>query len=267
MEKPDTELPVEKDKKRVKIIYVDDSQCSLVTLKRRLMGYYEIYPAESSETLFKILEKVKPELILLDINMPKVSGYQVIENLKKDERYSDIPVIFLTSTSNKKNVVKALELGAVDYVIKPFETIKLIECIEEHLKAEKSENIQDNEDDDRLPILAVDDVVSILKTVKYALRDNYKVHTLSTPECLIEFLKLRKVNLILLDYLMPALNGFECIPMIRALPAYKETPIIMLTTEGKVDQIKEAMALGASDFIVKPFKENELLEKVAKHIR
>ena len=66
---------------------------------------------------------------------------------------------------------------------------------------------------------------------------------------------------------MPTYNGFELIPMIRELPGYEDTPIIMLTSEGNLSHIKEAISLGACDFIVKPFKEDELNEKIAKHIK
>ena len=267
MDKSDPEPADIKNKKRQKIIYVDDSQSSLITLKRRIMNYFEVYPALSCETLYKILEKVIPDLILLDINMPDVDGYQIIESLKADERYADIPIIFLSGSRDKESVIKGLKLGAVDYVIKPFNTTKLIDCICQHTMSDVSSNIsQDTENDNRPKILAVDDVVSILKTIKSVLREKYKVFTLAKAESVMDFLKIKKPDLILLDFLMPVFNGFELIEMIRSLPEHKDTPIIMITTEGKLSQIKEAIAIGASDFIVKPFNENELKEKIAKQI-
>ena len=258
---------IENEKERFKIIYVDDVSTSLVTLKRRLSGRHEVYPAESSEVLFNALEKITPDIILLDINMPKVDGYEVIKTLKADERYANIPVIFFTGNHEKESVIKGLSLGAVDYIIKPFETESLIACIDKHVAASRNEKEKENDDDERPRILAVDDVVSILKAIKAALRANYKVHTISKPESVLNFLELRKPDLILMDYLMPVYNGFELIPMIRELPGYEDTPIIMLTSERTVTHIKEAVLLGACDFIIKPFKENELNEKVAKHIK
>jgi len=253
------------EKERFTIIYVDDVTTSLLSLKRRLSTRYEVYPAESSEVLFKTLKLVTPDIILLDINMPDVDGYEVIKNLKENKFYAQIPVIFFTSNNDRESVLKGLSLGAVDYIIKPFETSSLFECIEKHIAASKVE--KSKEEDTRPRILAIDDVVSILKTIKAALHANYIVHTISRPDSVLDFLKLRKPDLILLDYLMPAYNGFELIPMIRELPGYEETPIIMLTSEGTLTHIKEAISLGACDFIVKPFKDNELNEKVAKHIK
>jgi len=250
---------------RFKIIYVDDVSTSLLTLKRRLAGTHEVYPAESAAVMFKILEKITPDLILLDINMPDTNGYQIIMDLKKSEQYADIPVVFFTSNNDRESVLKGLTLGAVDYLIKPFETSGLIECIQKHVTASRIEKIK--KEDPRPRILAVDDVVSILKTIKAALHGNYIVHTISRPETVIDFLELRKPDLILMDYLMPVYNGFELIPMIRELPDFKDTPIIMLTSEGTINNIREAVSLGACDFIVKPFKDEELNEKVAKYVK
>ena len=255
------------EEKRLKIIYVDDVQYSLVSVKKRLQEHYEVFPVESAIMLFKILEKIKPALILLDINMPDIDGYRTIERLKTDERYADIPVIFLSGNSDKENIVKGLGLGADDYVVKPFATSKLIECIKKLTTPHKQENLaHENEDDYKPHILVVDDVISTLKAVQFALQLRYHVYTLSKSEMVLDFLKEKKPDLILLDYLMPVLSGFTLIPMIRTLPEYKETPIIIITTEGTQDHVNEAMTIGASDFIVKPFKPKELNDKVAKHI-
>ena len=253
------------EKERYKIIYVDDVSTSLLTLKRRLAGYHEVYPAESSEMLFNALKKITPDIILLDINMPGHDGYEIIGNLKNDERYEHIPVVFITSHHDRKSVVRGLSVGAVDYIVKPFETMALIECIERHVT--KSRAGKDREDEDRPHILAVDDVVSELKIIKAALHKNYRVHTISRPESVMDFLKIKHIDVVILDYLMPVYNGFELIGMIREMPDYKDVPIIMLTSAGTVDQVKEAIALGACDFMVKPFKDSELIEKVAKYIK
>ncbi|MCL2230009.1 MAG: response regulator [Treponema sp.] len=253
------------DKERYKIIYVDDVNTSLLTLKRRLSGYHEVYPAESADMLFKALEKIKPDIILLDINMPDHDGYEIIEKLKKDERYKYIPVIFITSQHDRDSVVRGLTFGAVDFIVKPFETMSLIECIERHVTDSRSG--KNKEDNNKPHILAIDDVVSELKIIKTALHSNYNVHTISKPETVMAFLKIRRADLIILDYLMPVYNGFELIEMIRKTPDYKDIPIIMLTSAGTVDQVKEAIALGACDFMVKPFKDSELIEKVAKYLK
>ena len=252
---------------RKKIIYVDDVNYSLITVKNRLCDYYEIFPADSVVKMYEFLDFFMPDLILLDVNMPDIDGYEAIKNLKSDTRFADIPVIFLTGNSDRESVVKGLSLGAADYVIKPFSTTKLIESIEYNLNPSARSAFDEEDQSQKTSVLVVDDVSSMLRAIQYALNDRYKVYALSKSEDVVDFLKTKKPDLILLDYLMPVINGFDLIPVIRALPDHKETPIIIITTEGTHDHVNEAMTRGASDFIVKPFKPKELNDKVAKHIR
>jgi len=256
-----------KGSKRKRIIYVDDVNYSLVSVKSRLGEKYEIFPADSVVKMFEYLGYFMPDLILMDVNMPDIDGYEAIKSLKSDERYSEIPVIFLTGNSDRESVVKGLSLGAADYVIKPFTSSKLIESIETHLNPPASKDMLDDGDGTKPCILVVDDVTSMLRAIQYALHDRFKVYILSRSEDVLDFLRTKRPDLILLDYLMPVLNGFDLIPMIRALTDYKETPIIIITTEGTQNHVNEAMTLGASDFIVKPFKPKELNDKVLKHLR
>ena len=115
-------------------------------------------------------------------------------------------------------------------------------------------------------ILAVDDSPDILKSVFFVLRDEYKVITLPKPQNLATLLKQVTPDLFLLDYNMPVMTGFDLVPTIRNLKRHKDTPIIFLTSEGTIDNLSAAIALGASDFIVKPFEPDILRERIAKHI-
>ena len=94
----------------------------------------------------------------------------------------------------------------------------------------------------------------------------YKVFKLPKPEMLESVLAQVTPDLFLLDYRMPGLSGFDLIPIIRRFEEHKDTPVIFLTSEGTMDHVSAAMALGACDFIVKPFQADMLCQKVAKHI-
>jgi putative two-component system response regulator len=112
---------------------VDDNQANLNIGKNMLKETYEVYALPSAERLFKFLETVRPDLILLDIAMPGMNGFDVIKILKADNRYQDIPVIFLTAKSEEMNELEGLTLGAVDYVTKPFSSAILSRRIANHL--------------------------------------------------------------------------------------------------------------------------------------
>jgi len=241
---------------RRKIVIVDDVNYVLTTLKARLQNHYEIYPAQNGEILFELLEKVTPELIIMDVQMPDCNGFDLIQQLKADPKYKDIPVIFLSGNkTDRKSVYKGMTLGAVDFITKPIKDEMLIDCIETHLDPHRK--------GDNTPIvLAVDDNPSILQTINHLLCDDYKVYTLPQPQAILEVLGRVVPDVFILDCHMPGLHGFELVPMIRGVPEHEDTPIIFLTSEGTIDNVSVATTIGASGFIVKPIDEAVLRNKV-----
>jgi len=121
---------------RSKIIIVDDDITNLTVGKNALTEKYDVFTAPSGTKLFQLLEKFIPSMILLDIEMPVVSGYEVIQRLKSSENTADIPVIFLTSIIDPESEVRGLSLGAIDYITKPFSRELLLKRIEVHLLIE-----------------------------------------------------------------------------------------------------------------------------------
>ena len=238
-----------------KIIVVDDVNFLLYTINEILKNRYEIHLAQTTEMLFELLGKFIPDLILLDINMPDVNGFDTIIKLKENERYADIPVIFLTGKSDKKSAMKAIELGAADYVTKPLSDKFLIECIENQLNPNKLEA-------NKPVILAVDDSLVVLQEIHFMLEAQYTVLTLPEPGKLMELLGKVTPDLFLLDVKMPKITGFDLVPLIREIPEHTDTPIIFLTTEGTLDNIFVAHNLGACDFLVKPINEEILFDKL-----
>ncbi|MCL1927661.1 MAG: response regulator [Treponema sp.] len=125
---------------RHKIIIVDDSMANLTMGRNMLKTFYEVYPAPSAAKLFEILENILPDLILLDIEMPEINGYEVIKRLKADKRSEDIPVIFLTAKNDEDSELEGFDLGAVDYISKPFSGPLLLKRIENQLLIIKQRN-------------------------------------------------------------------------------------------------------------------------------
>jgi putative two-component system response regulator len=124
------------EEKRKLIIIVDDDITNLVVAKNNLSSMYDVFTVPSGEKLFALLEKVTPDLILLDVNMPIMNGYEVIKILKENEKTEQIPVIFLTAKSDGKSELEGLSLGAIDYITKPFSPPLLFKRIEVHLLVE-----------------------------------------------------------------------------------------------------------------------------------
>jgi len=119
------------------IIIVDDNITNLTVAKNNLINKYDVFAVPSGRKLFKLLEKVTPSLILLNIEMSEMNGYEIIKILKKSVKTTHIPVIFLRSKTDPESEIKGLSYGACDYVTKPFSQELLIKRIDLHILSEK----------------------------------------------------------------------------------------------------------------------------------
>ena len=106
--------------KRDKILIADDIKSNINILIKVLKDQYDISYVQDGESVLKYVDSRFPDLILLDILMPGMDGYEVCENLKANEKTKNIPVIFITSKSKDEDEARGFELGAVDYITKPF---------------------------------------------------------------------------------------------------------------------------------------------------
>jgi len=118
------------------IFVVDDNDTSLTIAKKALEDQYRVLTMSSSERCFKLLEKIVPDLIILDILMPDMNGFETLNILKANPLYANIPIIFLTSYSNEDIKAKGYEMGVVDYISKPFSEPELLNSIKTHLDKE-----------------------------------------------------------------------------------------------------------------------------------
>jgi len=121
------------ESERKKIITVDDSLENLTALKDTLKNTYEVFPCPSAAKMFELLEHFIPDLILLDVEMPGVSGYEAARMLRNDVKYKAIPFMFLTVKDDISSEMEGLSLGAVDYIHKPFVAPLLLQRIKTHL--------------------------------------------------------------------------------------------------------------------------------------
>jgi len=130
---------------RKKIVIVDDDASSLSIVRNLLKNHHEVYPAPSAIKLFTILGSFIPDLVLLDVEMPGMSGYEALKVMKENPRFKNIPIIFLTARDDEASEMEGMDLGASDYVTKPFTGQLLLQRINnllmiEQLKAELQES-------------------------------------------------------------------------------------------------------------------------------
>ena len=114
----------------VKTVFViDDSVSNLSLAEQALEGNYQVMTFSSAEKMFPVLKKITPSLMLLDIEMPKMDGFEVLKQLKYDAKYSQIPILFLTALIDPANEAYGTDLGAAGFVKKPFTASQLLETV------------------------------------------------------------------------------------------------------------------------------------------
>ncbi|MDR2572112.1 MAG: response regulator [Oscillospiraceae bacterium] len=166
---------------RETIIVVDDNKTNLAVARSSLSEHYSVFTVPSGEKLFHLLKAIIPDLILLDIEMPEMDGYQVLEKLKSMEKTENIPVFFLTGKIDPENEIKGLNLGAVDYITKPFSRELLIKRINLHILFEKQkkelekQNLSLEDEVDRKTRTIVELQNTILQTVAELVESRDKV--------------------------------------------------------------------------------------------
>ena len=135
------------DMSRLTILAVDDTPANIDVVKGVLSDSYFVQAAVNGKMALKIIEKNKPDLILLDIMMPDMDGYEVCEQLKADEATRDIPIIFLTAKVDVEDEARGLELGAVDYITKPISPPILKERVKTHLELKLARDYLKNQNE------------------------------------------------------------------------------------------------------------------------
>ena len=118
------------------IFVVDDNNVNLLSADEALSAHYRVFTMPSAANMFELLQDITPDLILLDILMPEIDGFETLKQLKASSKYMDIPVMFLTSRNDAETETLGFEMGIVDYVSKPFSKPVLLNRIKTHLGIE-----------------------------------------------------------------------------------------------------------------------------------
>lgn len=143
------------DKKR--ILAVEDNTVNLATLEQELSKHYEVIPMSAGPRAIKYLERCRVDLILLDVQMPGMSGIEVLQTVRTMEHGVNVPVIFLTASKEKSTVIEGSRLGICDYIVKPFDPEKLHGRIEAALA-----NIKPRPIDNQQLIVKINEILTLM---------------------------------------------------------------------------------------------------------
>lgn len=216
---------------------------------------YEIVTFSNGEEALKHMDEVCPDVILLDIEMPFLGGFEVLDTLKNSRRFTDTPIIGVTGQRNKSVALSFLGRGASAYITKPVEKKLLIEKVAEIIRKEEEKK-------NRPHILLVDDDPESILVYKNMLLERYNVTALSSGKSALMYLKKFKPELIILDYQMPLYNGRAMYKMIKAMENVQDIPIMFLTGATEHETIMEITSLFPRGIVLKPANKAQLFEKI-----
>lgn len=202
------------------VLIVDDEAPARELLASYLEPEYRVVMAESGAEAVKKAQQLRPDAITLDVLMPGSNGFETLAALRRNSETANIPVIILSIVDQKQ---VGFALGAADYLIKPVRRPALLEAIRRHVPSPADEDSS---------VLLVDDDPKALELLEEALRSaGYETQAVRSGKRALKVLANKVVGAILLDLLMPGMDGFQVIRHVRQEPAFRELPILVMTAK------------------------------------
>jgi len=262
-------------KGRPRILIVDDVNENLHVLMNVLRDSYAIVAATTGEKALELAQREPlPDLILLDIKMPGMDGYSVLSHLKTNPLTADIPVIFVTALADAADEARGLTLGIADYITKPVnpELLRLRVRTQLELQRHRCNPITfdvSQQVDPKRPasILVVDDVPDNIHELLEALKGDYRIMVANNGAKAIEIVQgPTPPDLVLLDIVMPGMNGYEVCRRIKSTPVGNRIPVIFVTVVDATQEKVKGFDTGGADYITKPFDIDEVRARVRTHL-
>lgn len=239
------------------ILVVDDEPLNSDLLVRQLEKEgYSLTVAASGQEAIDIMSVEQFDLVLLDIMMPEVSGYDVLQFITSENRIKDCTSVIMTSAiTDRDAITQCINMGAEDYLTKPFQ-MRIVKSRvwrslynRRNLVEHKKFAVQPSD----AHILLIDDQEMNLEVLSKRLkRLGYKVSTVDNGRDAIKMMADVYYDLVLLDIMMPIMNGFDVLDKVRNNAELSNIPVIMVSALDDMDSVKKCIEKGANDYLVKP---------------
>ncbi len=266
------------------VLVVDDVEQNVKLLEAKLLSeYYTVLTARNGIEALEVLENNKIDIVLLDVMMPEMDGFETCERIKANDATTHIPVVMVTALSEIEDRVKGLEAGADEFLTKPINDAALfvrvrsltrMKAIIDELKLRNKTNeelgkevikLQDNFSDNN--ILLVDDDVIQAKNIKSYLSDltnNIKlISSIEQLDDLNEFIP----DVIIISCQLETDDPLRMAVILRSKPAYKKSIYILLAEEENSPIVSKGMEIGINDYFLYPVDKSELLARVKTQLR
>lgn len=271
-----------------RVLVVDDIMPNVKLLEAKLTSeYYDVITASSGQQALDRVVQDSPDIVLLDVMMPGMDGFEVCKRLKSNPETAHIPVVMVTALTDSADKVRGLEAGADDFLSKPVNDVALMARVRslvrlkmtvDEWRAREStattlgvmgENtIIQSQDIGNANILVVEDQAFEAQKCTEALqRDHHKVYAVSSGIAGLERASVTDCDLIIVSLNLIKEDGLRLCSHLRSNERTRGVPILMMANEDDMPRIARGLEIGAHDYILRPVDRNELVARVRTQIR
>jgi len=270
-----------------RILVVDDVPANLRLLEARLLAeYYDVVTARSGPDAIDICESSKIDVVLLDVMMPGMDGFEVCRRLKADPLTTHIPVIMITALDQPSDRVRGLEAGADDFLTKPVNDLQLLTRVksltrlkaltdELRLRAATTRNIgieqllqkKSVDDEEKPPVLLIDEDKAAGRQLARMLQDHFALDAVDDPQEGLVRAAERSYECIIVSSSFVAYDPLRLCSQLRAMDRTRLVPIILFAGEGDETVIIRGLELAVNDYVLRPVERQELIARLRTQIR
>ncbi len=271
-----------------RILVVDDIITNVKLLEAKLTAeYFEVFTATSGQEALDIVEKTELDIILLDVMMPEMDGFEVCKRIKSNPETQHIPVIMVTALDQKSDRLNGLEAGADDFLTKPVNDIALLARVkslvrlkmvvdELRMRTNVSEKMgvpmlsinQPPADLSGKIMVVVDDKTLSDKISDCLTKDNVnKVTFINDPKDSLYLASTEKFDLIIISLDLDDVDGLRLCSQFRSLDKTRSIPILVIVDDNDPKRLVRALDLGVNDYISQPVDGNELLARIGSSLK
>jgi two-component system cell cycle response regulator len=270
-----------------RILVVDDIPANVKVLEARLLAeYFDVLTASDGFEALAICDRHQVDIILLDIMMPRMDGFEVCERLKDNPKTSHIPVVMVTALDQPTDRVRGLKAGADDFLTKPVNDLQLISRVkslvrlktlsdELRMRAETAQTMGmedflrgvEGRLDESGQVLLVDGRANSQERIIKALKPIADVSAMSDPQAAIFEAAESPFELVIVNSNFDNYDPLRLCSQLRSLERTRFLPILLVADQGADDMVVRALELGVNDYIVRPLDPNELVARCLTQMR